>query len=102
MIYSRDTLSSIFLHQNTFLYVANKSKQCIQLYHSSGLPLNIFTKQFGNDYLHNTNFIQNPNKIYIDNNSLLYICNNDCNITRFNLQRNCTLEGFGTKDYLDR
>jgi hypothetical protein len=102
MIYSRDTLSSIFLHQNTFLYVANKSKQCIQLYYSSGLPLNIFTKQFGNDYLHNTNFIQNPNKIYIDNNSLLYICNNDCNITRFNLQHNCTLEGFGTKDYLDR
>ncbi len=105
MIFSRDIISSIFIYKKNFIYVANKTKNCIQLYHTSGLPLNIFTREFGNDYLHGLNAIDNPSKIYIDQNDLLYICNYNHNVTLFDLNRHLCQIAFYTKspsdEYLD-
>ncbi len=72
-IFTRHIISSIFVYKNDYIYVANQTLNAIQLYHSSGLPLNIFTKQYGNDYLKDENAINAPIKIYIDSNDFLYI-----------------------------
>lgn len=104
-IFTRDIISSIFVYQSQFVYIANQSKNCIQLYHQSGLPLNIFTKTYGNDYLQNYNAIQKPTKIFIDKNNFLYVCNQNHNITLFNLNNSLLQISFHTKlpsnDYLD-
>lgn len=101
MIFTRDLISSIFIDNNVFLYIANKTKNCIQLYHSSGLPLNIFNKQFGNDYLYDLNKIQNPIKIFIDKKKHLYVCNETHNVTQFDLNRSCIPLPFRNNDYID-
>ncbi len=104
-IFTRNIISSIFVYKNDYIYVANQTLNAIQLYHSSGLPLNIFTKQFGNHMLKDKNAIDNPVKIMIDSNDYLYICNYNNNITLFDLNYGLSQIGFSDKDvsndYLD-
>ncbi len=104
-IFTRNIISSIFVYKNDYIYVANQTLNAIQLYHSSGLPLNIFTKQFGNVMLKDQNAIDKPMKIMIDSNDFLYICNYNNNITLFDLNYDLSQIGFADKDvcndYLD-
>ncbi len=104
-IFTRHIISSIFVYKNDYIYVANQTLNAIQLYHSSGLPLNIFTKQYGNDYLKDENAINAPIKIYIDNNDFLYVCNYNNNVTLFDLNYGTNQISFIDKDlsndYLD-
>ncbi len=104
-IFTRHIISSIFVYKNDYIYVANQTLNAIQLYHSSGLPLNIFTKQYGNDYLKDENAINAPIKIYIDSNDFLYICNYNNNVTLFDLNYGTNQISFIDKDlsndYLD-
>ncbi len=104
-IFTRHIISSIFVYKNDYIYVANQTLNAIQLYHSSGLPLNIFTKQYGNHYLKDENAINAPVKIYIDSNDFLYICNYNNNVTLFDLNYGTNQISFVDKDlsndYLD-
>ena len=104
-IFTRNIISSIFIYKNDYIYIANQTLNAIQLYHTSGLPLNIFTKQFGNVMLKDKNAIDKPIKIIIDNNDFLYICNYNNNITLFDLNYDLSQIGFADKDlsndYLD-
>ena len=104
-IFTRNIISSIFVYKNDYIYVANQTLNSIQLYHSSGLPLNIFTKQFGNVMLKDLNAIDKPMKIIIDSNDYLYICNYNHNITLFDLNYDLSQISFKDKDlsndYLD-
>lgn len=104
-IFTRNIISSIFIYKNDYIYVANQTLNAIQLYHSSGLPLNIFTKQFGNVMLKDLNAIDKPMKIIIDSNDYLYICNYNHNITLFDLNYDVSQIAFKDKDlsndYLD-
>ncbi len=85
MIFTRDVITDLFLYQNQYLYVSNLTKNCIQLYHISGLPLHIFTREFGNEYLHDPTSFDRPSKIHIDANGILYICSELLNVVRYDL-----------------
>ncbi len=104
-IFTRHIISSICLYKNDYIYVANQTLNVIQLYHSSGFLLNIFTKKIGNDYLKDENAINAPIKIYIDNNDFLYVCNYNNNVTLFDLNYGTNQISFSDKDlsndYLD-
>ncbi len=104
-IFTRHIISSICLYKNDYIYVANQTLNAIQLYHSSGFLLNIFTKKIGNDYLKDENAINAPIKIYIDNNDFLYVCNYNNNVTLFDLNYGTNQISFSDKDlsndYLD-
>ncbi len=101
MVYIRDNITSIFVDQHDFIYLANQTKASIQLYHSSGAPLNIYTRKFGNESLINPNAIWNPTKIHIDKKRRLYICNQEHNITRYSLETFALLETPDKSIYLD-
>lgn len=104
-IFTRNIISSIFIYKNDYIYVANQTLNAIQLYHTSGLPLNIYTKQYGNTMLKDSNAIDKPIKIMIDKNDYLYICNYNNNITLFDLNYGVSQVSFKDKDlsndYLD-
>jgi hypothetical protein len=101
MLFTRDVISNLFLHQNQYLYLSNRSKNCIQLYHISGLPLNIFTREFGNDFLHDPSSFDRPSKIHIDAHGFLYICSDLLNVVRYNFNHALIQSPFGERKLLD-
>ncbi len=96
----QDSISSIFLWKNNYILLSNVSKNSIQLYHIDGYPLNIITRDYGNQSIQSP-LIDNPSKIYVDENDFLYICNYNNNVLLYDLNYHSYQISFFDKEVLD-
>ena len=107
-----DQISSILPYKGEFLYVANFTKNAIELYGAeSGVPLNIFTRKMGLggvadgalSYV-DANAVNGPHKMILDQNKI-YLCNYHGNVVLFDLSLGFTQIRFSDgevgNEYLD-
>ena len=112
MISGSDQIASILPYTDKFLYVANFTKNAIELYDAlSGVPLNIFTRKMGLggvtdgslSYM-DMNAVNGPHKMTLNGNRL-YLCNYHANVVMFDLSLGFTQIRFSDgevgNEYLD-
>ncbi len=107
-----DQIASILPYLGNFLYVANFTKNAIELYDAlSGIPLNIFTRKMGVGSVADgslsyvdSNAVNGPLKMFLVGDRL-YLCNLHANVVMFDLSRGFTQIRFSDgeigNEYLD-